>query len=112
VSHCSVKLRAAAIFLGIVIAGGCAAPREAVKPEKRKPESPVSVRLPVMTPMKVEPPAASPGAEPTITHTDVAEGNARSLNMIEFHYNRGKPGPPVEDNATSPEDTTPDVEKP
>jgi hypothetical protein len=113
VPHCSVKLRAAAIFLGIAIAGGCAAPREAVKTEKRKPESPVSVRLPVLSPLKIESPPTVPPPDQAITPSDVQDGIARSTKMFEFNYTSGKGQPPPGESAAPlEEEAMPDVERP
>jgi hypothetical protein len=98
---CNGKLRAATVFLWMALLCGCAAPREAVKPEE--PEAkPVSVRLPVLTPMKIEPPTTPPGSEQTLAPTEVEEGKARSLKMIEVDYTRGKQGPPVEESPPAP----------
>ena len=91
---------AALLFLGISLLPGCAPPRQAVKPTESV-EKPVSVKLPVITPTKIEPPSTTPGTRTPVTHTDVVEGQQRSLNMIEFHYH-GTAGTPVEDNAAVP----------
>jgi hypothetical protein len=96
---------AATFFLAIAPMCGCAAPRTAGKPAPAPPEKPVSVRLPVLTPMKIEPPSAPPGAEPAISNPVVEEGKAHSLRMFEVDYNRGKQGPPIEDNTAVPTDT-------
>jgi hypothetical protein len=103
----NVKYRLAAIFLAATLLAGCAGPREPAKPSARDGK-PVSVRLPVLTPMKIEPPSAPPGSEPSIAPSDVKEGEARSLKMIEMDYTRGKPGPPVEEKPQAPVDDTSD----
>lgn len=91
---------AAIFFLLTVALWGCAPTRQEAKPTTST-DQPVSVRLPVITPTKIEPPSAPPGARTPVTHTDVVEGQQRSLNMIEFHYH-GAAGTPAEDNAAIP----------
>jgi hypothetical protein len=96
--------RAAALFLGIALLCGCAAPRTAARPEE---PNPVSVRLPVITPLKIEPLQAPPGSEPSISPTEVEEGRSRSLRMIQIDYDLGKAGPAVEEAPPGSTDTEP-----
>jgi hypothetical protein len=101
----------ATILLGALLLAGCAGPRAAAQPQER-PAKPVSVRLPVLTPMKIEPPSAPPEAESSIAPADVKEGEARSLKMFQVDYGRGKPGPPVAESLPLPGDDARDVETP
>lgn len=103
---CGGRIRFAVFFIGAVILFGCAAPRTAGKPV---PRDPVTVRLPIITPLKIEQPAGTQYMEPSIAPAEVEEGKARSLKLFQIDYERGKTGPagseeppgPV-DEATSP----------
>ncbi len=107
------RFRAATLLLGWALMWGCAAPGKAVQSEEERPAAkPVSVRLPVLTPMKIEPPSTPPGLEPSIAPAEVQEGEARSLKVIEVDYTRGKPGPPVGHVPHSPADNASSQEKP
>ncbi len=96
--------RVAALFLGASLMCGCAAPRATARPDG---PNPVAVRLPVITPLKIEPPQAPPGSEPSISPTEVEEGRTRSLRMIQIDYERGKSGPAVEENPPGTTDPEP-----
>ena len=102
------KLRVAAFFLGIAFLCGCAGPRTAAKPAEPV-KDPVSVRLPVLTPLRIEQPSGPPVAEQSISQTDVEDGKARSLKMFQIDYDLGKQGPAVGENppGSMDPDTTP-----
>ncbi|MEW6721623.1 MAG: hypothetical protein AB1346_14345 [Thermodesulfobacteriota bacterium] len=91
--------RFAVFFLGAALLCGCATPRTAERPG---PKDPVSVRLPIITPLKVEQPASPQYIEPTIAPAEVEEGKARSLKLFQIDYERGMAGPAVAETPPGP----------
>ena len=87
----------AALFLGLALMYGCAAPVKGAKPDQ--PEPPFSVHLPILetTDMDVrsQPPTVQPElALPPPHPDDVQEGKARSLNLLEIRHGGGKSSHP------------------
>ena len=86
-------------MLAVAFLWGCAAPRQATKPEEPQP---VSVHLPALEPMDIEtrtqPPVVQPELFPQPPHpsNDVEEGKARSLKLMEIQFHPKKPAQPVE----------------
>jgi hypothetical protein len=105
--HAGGKIGTAGCALALLLLSGCATMRQAAGPPAPSDNDAVSVRLPVITPLKIAPPPTTPpGSQPSITPTDIQEGKERSLKMIEIDYTLGKPGPPVPDNTEIPSDNT------
>ncbi len=116
------RLRFVAVALGTVLLCGCAAPLQTTNPpsSEESKEKPVSVRLPALSPFKIETPPTVPPPDEAVTPSDVQDGIARSMKLFEFSYTRGKPGPPVkggvapvdEAGPASEMEAVPDVERP
>jgi hypothetical protein len=91
-------LRLAASLVGFSLLGGCTAPLQRVNaPEYEEPkEKPVTVRLPVLSPLKIESPPNVPPPDEAVTPSDVQDGIARSTKMFELSYSSGKSRPPLQ----------------
>jgi hypothetical protein len=89
-----------ALLSGAALLGGCAATEKAARPGEPPAAEPVSVRLPVITPLKIEQTAPPPGAEQSIAPAEVQEGMAHSLKLFQVDLTPGKKGPPVDEDAT------------
>ena len=87
--------RVGSLLCCLALLGGCAAPQQAAKGEEKKPP-PVSVYLPVMETKDFEARSQPPVVQPQLNPTDVDDGIHRSLNMVEIHFNLGKPPRPPE----------------
>ena len=104
---CSGTLRAAALLLGLALLCGCAGPREGAKPDQ--PEPPFSVHLPILETTDMDVRSQSPVVQPELSlppphPSDVEEGKARSLKLLDIHHDGGKPSrPPVSAPQETPE---------
>ena len=102
----AVVLLAVAFLLCAALLGGCAAPQKAVKPGKA-PEDPGALRLPILTPLRIEQSAPPPGAEQSISPVEVQEGKAHSLKLFQVDLRPGKKGPPVDEDLTGLDEDAP-----
>jgi hypothetical protein len=102
-----VRFRAVAVALiAMAFFVGCAAAHPA--PKKEEPAG-VSVHVPALEPMDIETRTQPPVVQPELSlppphPSDVEEGKARSLNLLEIHHDGGKPSrPPASAPQVTPE---------
>ncbi|MBE0604491.1 MAG: hypothetical protein IH611_12810 [Deltaproteobacteria bacterium] len=88
----NVKIAVLLALLGGLLLGGCAASQKAAKPGE-PPADPVTVRLPVGTPLKIEQEVPPPAGEQSIAPVDVQEGKAHSLKLFQIDLGHVKASP-------------------
>ena len=91
---CNGKLRAAAVLFGFALLCGCATPQQQAVKDKEKQPPPMSVHLPVLETQETDARKTPPGAKPQLNPTDVDDGIARSLNIVEIQFYLQKPTAP------------------
>ncbi len=101
--HKAAAARAAVLLalLGALLLGGCFAPRKATRPGE-PPPAPMTIRLPVGTPLKIEQEAPPPISERSIAPDEIREGQMRSLKLFQVDLGRIPAEPASADEETDP----------
>ncbi len=93
-----------AVLLVAALLGGCVAPQKTVKPGEPPPD-PLTVRLPVGTPLKIEQNVPPPGVEQMIAPTEFEEGRTRALKLFQIDLGHIQTGPAECDSPPGPDES-------
>lgn len=99
----AVGLRVAVILalLGALLLGGCLAAGKATRPGEPPPD-PLTIRLPVGTPLKIEQEAPPPISQGSIAPDEIREGQVRSLKLFQVDLGRIPAEPASAEEETDP----------
>ncbi len=81
----AVAVRAAVVsaLLGALLLGGCVGPRKPARPGEPPPD-PMTIRLPVGTPLKIEQAAPPPISQQSVAPDEIREGQIRALKLFQI----------------------------
>jgi hypothetical protein len=92
----AVAVRAAVVLalLGAMLLGGCVSLRKEARPGNPPPD-PMTIRLPVGTPLKIEQEAPPPISQQSVAPDEIREGQIRALKLfrIDLGYIPAEPLP-------------------
>lgn len=86
---------------GALLLGGCFPLRQATRPGEPPPD-PITIRLPVGTPLRIELDAPPPISEQSIAPDEVREGLERSLRLFQIDFGRIPAEPASAEEQTDP----------
>ncbi len=79
----AVRAAVVSALLGALLLGGCGGPRKAARPGEPPPD-PMTIRLPVGTPLKIEQAAPPPISQQSIAPDEIREGQIRALKLFQI----------------------------
>ena len=97
----AVRTAVVAALLGALLLGGCVGPRKAARPGEPPPD-PMTIRLPVGTPLKIEQAPPPPVSQQLIAPDEIREGQVRALKLFQVDL-----GPIPAEQASAEEQTDP-----
>ncbi len=83
----AVRVAVVSALLAALLLGGCVGPRKAARPGEPPPD-PMTIRLPVGTPLKIEQAAPPPVSQQSVAPDEIREGQTRSLKLFQVDLGR------------------------